>query len=452
VKRIIPIALLVAFAVTLPSTLTKPCVTPDGVRHIATAQSLVAGKGLIDYDGTPAKSRPPLYSIALALPLSMGATRDDAVNFVNFACIVAIYLLAFAIVAHTTHSKGFMAHLWAVAVTLSPTLTSTANTALTEPLATALLLGLVLSSLKAREKPWLILIAAAFGVLLCLTRYAGLGVVLGLAMGTFAVGPALILALPSVAITTAFYLWAGSAGHGTGLNLGGLIPSLGEMLNGLSVSLGGAVGAVLVVFGGLWFYLRHKDDTARILIFGWAGYLVTIVFINMAVDLEMGARMVLPAVVLLILAFALEATHRWRRVLAVGLAVWGVVGLVAIGLSYKSGAGLGFNSPDWPKSRIIQGIATVPGMDYTIASNSPTAVWFHTGKVTRRIPYSDEGDSAVWANIVDGVNYWVWWRQFMANPRYVTPEMLPRKDLAIRSYNTPEALVLEIARDTGDTE
>ena len=438
------LAAAVSAVVVLPSLLCGPNIQPDSVRHYAAAEHLLGGRGLLDFDGQPLRSRPPLYSIALAVPLAFGATRDNAAVVVNFCAVLAVFLLTAAIL---DHAKTRLRYLWAAVVATSTGLLPWANSALTEPMALALLLGMILAFLQSQTKPRMLWIASGLGVLLCLTRYAGLAAVIGVAVGGLSARRGLMLALPSAATVAGFYLWAGNADHRVATEPSRLVPSLRDALSGGIVTFGGILGLVLLVCGAAWVAFRRKSGPATVLFVGAAVYTVAVTVVNVFVNLGgMDSRMILPAVAMVLLAFAVGQDANWRRVVAVGLLAGNLVSGYAIWQQSKDTSGLGFNCESWKTSKLIAWIRDTPGADTLVASNSPAAVWWLTGKVTRRLPFVDDGALSESKMVRPGLNCLIWWRQYLPNTRFYTPRAVDSAFPQNQAVEFPEAVVIQTIR------
>ena len=160
-------------------------VTPDSVRYISTAHSLLAGNGFIDWDNSIYIFHPPLFPLLLALTGIFGTDPADTAGYVNaFLYGLAIFLSSRWLWQHlrarpapTSRTLQTYLLLWAaVVLILSPPLLRIASFALSEPLFILLTISALFTFntfLDTGKRASLVL-AAIFTSLACLTRYVGI--------------------------------------------------------------------------------------------------------------------------------------------------------------------------------------------------------------------------------------------------------------------------------------
>ncbi len=149
--------------------------TPDSAAYISTAKNMLAGRGLILFDGSPLTVWPPLYPFLLAATQLVSGTDAIVVaRFINAVLYALIVFLSGLLFLRHLKSR-FLALLATVSVALSATLLEVVLMAWSEPLFIFLVL-LFLLSLDVFETKrhfiWLLVAALAAG-LAAVTRYIG---------------------------------------------------------------------------------------------------------------------------------------------------------------------------------------------------------------------------------------------------------------------------------------
>ncbi|MCX5900332.1 MAG: hypothetical protein NTX06_06305, partial [Proteobacteria bacterium] len=153
-------------------------VSPDSVTYFAVAESIRAGKGAFNFDGSPLVAQPPLYPSVLAL---VGAIfqKDPAavahyVNAVLFSLI--IFLTGLLISGYVSSLMACCAG--AVWVLACLPLYEASVMALSEPLFIVLVLLFLLLQQRygTSRTVWALALMSCCAALACLTRYIGITV------------------------------------------------------------------------------------------------------------------------------------------------------------------------------------------------------------------------------------------------------------------------------------
>ncbi len=155
----------------------------DSASYLSAGRNLVAGRGLVCYDGTPLTTWPPLYPALLALLELVSRDVLASARYVHAFFMGGIAYAAFHLLRSVLRSRVVIA-AGAVLVTTSPTLQFVSGQLLSDAMFCLLtvLYILAVSRLLIRSDGRMLALCALLGALLCLQRYAG--AVLVLAAGT----------------------------------------------------------------------------------------------------------------------------------------------------------------------------------------------------------------------------------------------------------------------------
>lgn len=175
------IAITGSLLVWLATSTYGPGLSTDGARYLSAAESLAAGRGLIDYLGLPLVNWPPLYPLLLAgLKLLTGLdvfVLAQAVNIIAFGAIIFLSGIFFerSLPGHWTFAV--IASL--IIATSLPLLEVSANIA-SDPLFLMCVLLFLLTAQRyltnrSRIDWWAMAVLAVIG---CFLRYAGLALIL----------------------------------------------------------------------------------------------------------------------------------------------------------------------------------------------------------------------------------------------------------------------------------
>jgi hypothetical protein len=168
-------------AVWLATSAYGPGLSTDGARYLSTAESLAAGRGIIDYLGLPLVNWPPLYPLVLAgLHLLTGIdvfVLGQVVNIIAFGAIIALSGLLFERSLPSRNTFAYAATL--VVATSLPLIEVSANIA-SDPLFIVTVLLFLLAAQRyipgrARRQWWQMVVLAVAASFL---RYAGLAVII----------------------------------------------------------------------------------------------------------------------------------------------------------------------------------------------------------------------------------------------------------------------------------
>jgi hypothetical protein len=175
------LAMAGSLLVWLATSTYGPGLSTDGARYLSTAESIAAGRGIIDYYGLPLVNWPPLYPLILAgLHLLTGLDVFVIAQFINIIAFgVIIYLGGLFFQRSLPGNQTFAAVASLVLATSLPLLEVSANVA-SDPLFLVCVLLFLLTAqdyLRARSRrTWWLL--AALAIVACFLRYAGLALVI----------------------------------------------------------------------------------------------------------------------------------------------------------------------------------------------------------------------------------------------------------------------------------
>ncbi len=154
----------------------------DSINYVGVARSLAAGDGFAQFNGGTYTAWPPLYPLLLAVPGAAGIDPLDAAGPIN-AALAGLAIFAGARWLSRRLESRFLALWGGLALALAPPLAWMASWAMSEPLFILLtLLALMRAEAHLREGDASALRqAAALTALACLTRWAGVAIVLAVA-------------------------------------------------------------------------------------------------------------------------------------------------------------------------------------------------------------------------------------------------------------------------------
>ena len=177
---------LAALAVTgsalvwLATSAYGPGLSTDGARYLSTAESIAAGRGIIDYLGLPLVNWPPLYPILIAgFSLLTGLDVFVVGQIINILAYgILIYLVGIFFERSLPGNWTFAVLATLVLATSLPILEVSANLA-SDPLFMIAVVLFLLAAQNYTKAPsrrgWALL--AGIAILACFLRYAGLALV-----------------------------------------------------------------------------------------------------------------------------------------------------------------------------------------------------------------------------------------------------------------------------------
>jgi hypothetical protein len=431
-SRVWEIALWVAIALAgaamiLLRTRTGPRISPDSVSYIAAARSLLAGKGLLTYNGDPYVDWPPLFPAAIAAVSALGVDAEQAARWID--------ALAFGAVAGASgwwvrrHSGLLAAGVAASAVLLrAGAMSFVAVFAWSEPLFLlfALLAVFALARYHRRGEPHVLSIAAALAACAVMTRYVGVALV--------ATGVLVVVARPAdvrsklsdllifISISCAPYAaWVlrnaritatYTGGRAIGLhhpweNVRLLLYAVGSWIvtpiepDEISMAVG-AAGVIAITIAAVWLWRagRRWDVLPPFAYMALYAALLLAMATFTEID-EIGDRLAVPllppAVLVLGLAVALAVRGRGLRIAAatVGLAVWLIVAppRASEEVAFDNEVA-DYNMPQWHRSPMVTWLRVHPPRG-AVFSNDPWALFERTripAEVAPAVP-ADSGQS-----------------------------------------------------------
>ncbi len=441
---LLPGVALLAGVVILISTVRGPGVGGDATVYLASARSLVDGRGLgmLNPDGTFAflSYYPPLFPLSLSVSGFLGANLVDAARWLNALLFAAlVWLTGYSLVrASRSPVTGLLA---AAALALSPIAIPPFSWAMSEPLANFLgFLGLaaLLWGLEDGEKGrWLAASALLCGLSI-VTRYASLPF---LAAGVLGIGILGIGKFRSRLILAVIYLviglipWAiweawdyahtaslasrslAQAGAGLVSSLASFWASLRQVFLGWLVPeswlnsflRSGALQTILTLAGlavlGAWAFLAlrrqlRRDQPASTLVrlfilmalfFVAYGFFILVSYLFVYPTIDVSQRIMLPlhiALIWMVAALAKLSLNAWPAARRAGMVV-GIVALLLCGwfasrslriVQQNYQEGLGYNSIAWQTSPVIEQVRKLPASTILI-SNENTAIYYLTGRL-----------------------------------------------------------------------
>ena len=179
----IPLLLIVAFAGSVISLYaTRWCIglSPDSTGYIAAAHNLAAGGCLCEVRSEPAVEYPPLYPVLLAVLERLGLDPVDGARWLNASLLAGNIFLVGLVIRLNTSNSVFAPILGSVLMMSSFGILKIHSMAWTEPLFIffTLLGALALGAFISNPKQPILVFAAILVGLACLTRYAGLSLII----------------------------------------------------------------------------------------------------------------------------------------------------------------------------------------------------------------------------------------------------------------------------------
>jgi hypothetical protein len=447
---VVLVALAASLVACVPA-LTRLVVTSDAVNYLATASSLVHGRGFTTGMDKPATTWMPLYPLLLAGAMALVQSMAAAAVAVNLLAIAAIYALTWLLVREWRGRADWFTWFVAGATALSPALLMQAMFALSEVAFAALVMLLIYAATRAEtDNRWLWCVAVA-GLAVTLTRHVGIFALVGVAAAWRRRKQWLAL-LPGAAATAVWMLLVGKGDQVTGFSVSRGLASLGRSLSGAAGLLGGwSMLGLVVVALVYWKKLAGQPKRAPLaaltflLLTGLGG------FYYVAGDLE--GRMQLAAHVmlvpcLLVITAVMLAGRPFRWAVYGGFTVFIVVSAASLWNPrvFKTG-GVSFNTQRWRDSKAMALVGRTPaGTD--IYTNAQDGVWFATGRLTYQIPRTDgrdkpkpHADNGGLVIYFKGLN-----RTYYVPPEFYNNRVLNDSAGKPLVENTDEALVLRVGK------
>ncbi len=435
---------LLAGGLILLSTVRGPGVGGDATVYLASARSLVDGRGLgmPNPDGTFGylSYYPPLFPLSLSALGAVGASLVGAARWLNALLFaVSVWLTGFTLgCSGRSPLTGLLA---AAALAVSPIAIPPFSWAMSEPLANFLgflgLAGLLWGLEDGEKRAWLAASALLCGLSI-VTRYASLPFLVVGVLGIGVLGngkfirravKALVYLVIGMIPWVIWEVWDYS--HSTSLGSrslapasAGLVSSLGSFWQGLrQVFLGwlvpeswlssflrsGALQTILALAGlallAAWAFivLRQRLKAGQplaslerlfiLMALFFAAYtgfiLASYLFVYPTIDVSQ--RIMLPlhiALIWMVAALAKMSLNAWKLPRRAGLVV-GIIALLLCGwfasrslriVQQNVQLGLGYNSIAWQTSPVIAQVKKLPSNTILI-SNENTAIYFLTGRL-----------------------------------------------------------------------
>ena len=379
------LAAVLAVALMFPAWHTMVATT-DSVNYLSITDNLAHGRGPVNFIGKVELVHPFGYSLAM-LPFCLaGMSSQRAAFMVNLFSLVAVGLVAFALLRDISGSGGWPVTVGALCVMANPALVTFSGAILSETLCAALALTFCWFCVKAGKDARWLAPALVCGSALCFTRYPGLAIVLGggLFLRTWrdravVVLPSLLLMLGGVILEPMMRPFL--TPHGTSLAMVSHIPfGVLEIITG-PVALAALV--YLIVKG-------RKLTATRILAGAVALYLLglTALAIQSRMDPTLDIRLFVPissVLLLLLIGLSMRNSRGFMPYLLTALVLAEGYGAVQNAQTQTNSAIKQLNAPCYSQSPFMRLIRTLPD-SVTVYSTSPSAVYLHTGRVTRAIP------------------------------------------------------------------
>jgi hypothetical protein len=150
-------------------------ITPDSIHYLGCAENLRAGKGYLDYDGTPYTHWPPLFPSLMALLSLTGIGPYVSGRIINALSFGGIIFLS-GILIHQRIKSFLLAIAGTLTVFLSSTLLKDCTCLWSESVFIVLIIAFIyyITLYLEKERLRLLILAAVFAAISCLQRYAGL--------------------------------------------------------------------------------------------------------------------------------------------------------------------------------------------------------------------------------------------------------------------------------------
>ena len=397
--------LVTAGLVLVATSAYGPGLTPDSLSYVSTAKSVASGGGFRNHVDQPLVLFPPLYPLLLAPGMWLGAAALSVVRVVNIACTVGIVVVGFSIASRHISSPGLRLAALASLVLSGPVL-FVARHAWSEPLFLLLTLAATYClerALSEDGRPW-VLAAAGLVALACLTRYAGVALILGGAIsllmtrcpirrkGATAAAFIFVAGLPLGLWLVRNLVVAGSATGGRPSSSEDVATATGRALSGMGAWLvgdwvprtlaAGLMVAFLLAVARLLVVSEHRSlvpltTTTGALLVG------SIVSASIAAVDDFDDRLLSPFYVpVAILAFVMldRWAEAWKATWVLAIAGLWLLAVPMIEVAKETvearqvGAG-GYAHTDWQKSEVMQRLRE-DAVTTPLWTNAPAAVWF----------------------------------------------------------------------------
>jgi hypothetical protein len=398
-------ALVGAVLVLIATAPFGPGVAPDSVVYIETARNLAAGNGPVATSGSGDTvlmvTWPPLYSMLMAIGVTMGIEAQTAAAVINALAHGGLCIVLALLVGRLTGRRD-AALIVAWLAALSPSLHRYAGLALTESVFLLLVTATLLLALGSGRR--CIALAGLVAGLACMQRYAGYALVAACAawlIWSKAYGRAGLFVACAAPLPLAWRIWMLIAGSGvdsreataagpTWLHVKSVAHSLSTWLVPETWPMAvraGTAGLVLIglLAAAVWAVRRRKQAPGALLILMLAAaysllLAVTVMFLDRALQPE--PRMLLP-----LLPLALVATAWALR----GRAGFVVAALICLSFAARDvstigihRAGFGYLSIEWRESATLA--AALELKDAPVYTNNPQPLIFYGHTQPRTLP------------------------------------------------------------------
>lgn len=416
-----------------------PGLRDDSYTYLQAAETLAEtgtyGRTTAPGEVRPVTNFPPLYSAVLSLAGRFGLPSLDAARLLNqlfFASLIVATGLALYLATRSLWSAA----LGVALVVLSPSLTVQFTWAQSEPVFLSLIeFGLLAAFVYVRRRgnSWLLVLSGGLLGLAVVTRYAGIGIVLGVLCVLWA-EPAIrrrqraketALFLPVATLPVVLFLVRNAVLAGSATNRprpfwhpppfatwsSGAETVLRWVLPDRLVSALGPAGSILVAavaaiaLGYLLARLAVSPPRAvkeaaaslpmaRLLSGAILGYLVIVAVTVFAVDrlLPLNDRILSPVYYLLLQLVILGVTDlatSTYRLLAMGVLVTIFLGMQVVRTTALAGAlradGQGYRSRAWRESQVVRFVCSLP--EVPVFSNDVPALYFACGRISFPLPW-----------------------------------------------------------------
>lgn len=402
--------------------------SPDSVAYLSVARHVAMGEGFVRYDGQPFTHWPPLFPLMLGLPGLLGIDPLIAGRFVNGAAFAVITSLSCLILRERIGSQ-FLLVIGSLAVLFAFPVIRTSVYLMSEPWFMVFVLGGLwrLERYVESGRSSELVTAALLTALACLTRYAGITVILSgclvlLAQGqvpwkhrfcrvvlfsVIGVAPLAVWLVRNWVESGSFTGSRSPAETGTGEHLWTALNTMSAWLIPPQLPAGIRVVAVCLLLVAVpALYISRVQGSDRKFRPGGAFstfvplYLVFMVASAARYEMDhLDHRMLAPVFIPLVIVFmdrldllekfpgGIMALGWFRKAVRWSLAAWmGYLGAASgVTLYYYGWQGGGYSLARWRESEVLAYLDHQAVPDH-LYSNRPDAIYLYTGRRARHVP------------------------------------------------------------------
>lgn len=421
-------------------------ISPDSVTYISVARNIVTGEGFTGFDGNALVLQPPLYPLLLAsIKLILNIDPINSAGFLN-GLFFGLTLFFTGVYLFRVFGSVFLTFAGAAIAGVSYVLMQTSLIALSELpfILLVILFLLAFARYQHRRSSRTLLLFSIITSLACLTRYAGLVLILSgglsiffltegsmkskrkdLAIFTFVAAlPLVVWLIRNVIVSGSIMGQRGESSYSISANLGFLGITLIKWFmpfqqNEILLLFAGGLLIGLVIIGGVFMTRKRGDEQNPKLLLAGPVLLLICLYVTLIVvsstftaydkiSTRLLSPVFIPVIIILFFSFseiALKMSRYVKPWVVTSLAVlliyyWGAYHAtrsIHIVTQFEQFSGEEYSSNQWAENSVIKYLNThkTEMTEYSFYSNVPEAVYILSGITTKWSPSKSFYNSTV---------------------------------------------------------